>query len=191
MKKTLIALITGCISIATVINPAHAQGNNNVIAFTDTKTFMKSLRMLTFMDNAVDSTATGTAELKTTNAKALKDFRARFSQSMNESWYAMSDGYLSTFKIEGSVTRVYYNKKGHWQYTLKSYNEDKLPRDIRATVKRTYYDYAITLVQEVQASDDRVVYIVHLEDKSSFKNVIVSPDGEMTIMEEFQKDPVE
>jgi hypothetical protein len=186
MKKTLTTLAAGCISLICMANGVRAQGNNNVIAFTNSKTFMKSLRMLDLLDNPFDSTATIAADLKTVHVKAVKDFKARFTSVMDEKWYNVSDGYMSYFKSGNLGNWAFYNKKGQWQYTLKFYNEDKLPRDIRAIVKSTYFDYAITVVEEVETING-LAYIVHLEDKSVIKNIIISSDGEMRVMEEFQK----
>lgn len=184
MKKTLIALAALCTLIAAIANSVSAQGTNNVIAFTDTKAFTKSLGSLVVLDDSV--VATNLAELNTINTKAIKDFNSRFGTAVNERWYTSADGFFSYFTTDGNTNRVYYDKKGHWQGTLKFYSENKLPRDIRAAVKSTYYDYTITIVEEVQARDN-MVYIIHLEDAKSIKNLKVSKDGEIEVMEEFTK----
>jgi hypothetical protein len=185
MKKTLIALAAIYILFVAFSYSANAQGTNNVIAFTDTKAFTKSLNYLVFLDDSV--IATNSAELSAINAKAIKDFKKRFGNATNEQWYRIPDGFLSYFTTDGFSNRVLYDKKGHWEYTVKFYPEDKLPHDIRALVKSTYYDCAITVVEEIQAVDN-LVYIVHLEDKKSIKNLRVSQDGEMDVIEEITKE---
>jgi hypothetical protein len=52
-------------------------------------------------------------------------------------------------------------------------------------VKSTYYDCEITLVEEIN-SGTQVMYIVHLEDETTWKKVKVS-DGTMEILEDFNK----
>ncbi|HEV3250281.1 MAG TPA: hypothetical protein VGZ71_04975, partial [Puia sp.] len=102
-------------------------------------------------------------------------------------WFTIADGFISYFKSEDDISdRVFYNKKGNWTFTVKSYNEGKLPRDIRAIVKSSYYDYTITLVEEVEGIDN-LVYIIHMSDKTSIKNLRVTKDGEMDVLEEFTK----
>jgi hypothetical protein len=184
MKKTLIALAATYLFVAVSITGASAQGTNNVIAFTETKAFTKSLEFLVFLDDSI--IATNIADLNTINAKAVKDFKSRFGKAANEKWYRIPDGFVSYFTLDGFTNRALYDKKGRWHYTVKFYDESRLDHDIRALVKSTYYDCAITVVEEVQ-SEDNLVYIIHLEDKNSFKNVRVSKEGEMDVMEEFQK----
>jgi hypothetical protein len=82
---------------------------------------------------------------------------------------------------------VFYDKKGHWQYSLIFFGQDKLPRDVRAAVRSTYYDLNITLVEEVQTIDAKV-FIVHLEDKSNIKILKVNEQCEMEIMQELTKE---
>ena len=184
MKKTLIALAATYLFVAISMTSASAQGTNNVIAFTDTKAFTNSLEFLVFLDDSI--IATSVSDLSTINAKAVKDFNSRFGKAANEKWYRTPDGFLSYFTLDGTTNRVLYDKKGRWHYTVRFYDETKLDHNIRSIVKSTYYDYAITVIEEVQ-SDENLVYIIHLEDKDSFKNVRVSRDGEMDVLEEFQK----
>ena len=94
---------------------------------------------------------------------------------------------MSYFVKDGYGDRVFYDKKGRWQYSLIFFGEDKLPRDVRAAVRSTYYDMPITLVEEVQTTEARV-YIIHVEDKSSFKILKVNDECEMEIMQELSKE---
>ncbi len=184
MKKTLLALAALYISVTAFTYRSSAQGNNNVIAITGTKTFARSIQMIPFLDDSFSTAAA--ADLSAVNAKAIKDFASKFGQGLNEVWYKIPDGFVSNFKVDGFTNRVYYDTKGHWKYTVKSYGEKKLPRDIRSIVKSIYYDYSIKMVQEVQSSDN-LVYIIHQEDEKSIVNLRVSKDGEMDILEEFTK----
>ncbi|HEV3251512.1 MAG TPA: hypothetical protein VGZ71_11200, partial [Puia sp.] len=86
MKKGLFALLTGCISVLAIANNSNAQGNNNVIAFTDTKNFDKSLFTVIPLDNLVELNAVP-ADEKTVNKKALKDFQTRFNQVSGAQWF--------------------------------------------------------------------------------------------------------
>ncbi len=63
-----------------------------------------------------------------------------------------------------------------------------MPGDIRDIVKREYYDYEITSVQEIETIDSYGIptYIVHLEDNNNIKLIRVR-DGEMALYKEFKK----
>jgi hypothetical protein len=86
---------------------------------------------------------------------------------------------------DGAEHRVFYDKKGYWDATIKYYDEKKLPPDVRAIVKSTYYDYSITSVQEIQKGN-KIVYLVHMQDATTLKSVKVC-DGEMEVIAEFNK----
>ncbi len=55
-------------------------------------------------------------------------------------------------------------------YSILRYDETKLPKDVRATVKSTYYDYAITHVKEISLPD-KTVFLVYLHFNGSWKIV--------------------
>lgn len=62
------------------------------------------------------------------------------------------------------------------------------PKDVRASVKSIYYDYAITIVKEVnnKRNDLETVYFVHLKYNDTFKIIKVcdSELEEFTFKEE-------
>ncbi|MGI8952391.1 MAG: hypothetical protein ACR2FN_12510 [Chitinophagaceae bacterium] len=66
------------------------------------------------------------------------------------------------------------------------YDETKLPHDVRAQVKSTYYDYAITTVDEVHYQG-QIVYLVHMQDANTWKIIRVNSDGEMDVYQAFDK----
>ena len=101
-------------------------------------------------------------------------------------WFSDQNGFMSYFIKNGYGNRVFYDRKGHWQFSLILYAEDQLPVDLRASVKARYFDLAITLIEEVQTNDG-MVYIVHLEDKSNIKILRLSKDAEMEILQEMTK----
>lgn len=125
-------------------------------------------------------------DAKTINAKAVKDFQTRFTGETEAKWYSDKNGLVSYFVKDGYGDRVFYDKKGRWQYSLIYYDEYKLPRDIRSAVKSVYFDMSIKVVEEVQ-NNDGMAYIIYLEDKSSYKILNVTKDGEIQIMQELSK----
>ena len=70
--------------------------------------------------------------------------------------------------------------------SLILYGEDGLLRDIRAQIKSTYFDFAITLVEEVQTTDG-IEYVVYLKDKSTIRILKVDMDGDIEILHVIEK----
>ncbi len=54
------------------------------------------------------------------------------------------------------------------------------------SLKSQYYDYTITLVEEIETPMKPLVYVVHMEDSTTLKNVRVS-EKEMEVLEEYKK----
>ncbi|HUR12443.1 MAG TPA: hypothetical protein VM012_13795, partial [Flavitalea sp.] len=92
--------------------------------------------------------------------------------------------FISCF-IDGIRNRIAYDKKGNWHSTLRFYDEDAMPKDVRHLVKSNYYDYAINGVTEVKFNN-KLAYVISLEGKTDWKKVKVV-DGEMEVMEAFKK----
>ena len=185
MKKTLSVLAIGFISILVPSHQAKAQNSAGPVAFNDSKNFHSSIRHAVDFAKRV-SLLNDVHEEKDFNSKAIKDFQARFQKVNNATWFSDQDGFMSYFIKDGYGSRVLYDKKGQWQYSLILYAEDQLPGDLRAYVKSKFYDMTITLIEEVH-SNDGMAYIVHLEDKSNIRIVRLSNDAELEILLEITK----
>ena len=114
-------------------------------------------------------------------AKAHKNFSKTFKEAGNIAWFETGDGFKAQFTKDDIQTKVFYDLKGRWIANVRSYQEDKLPRDIRHRVKSKYYDYSIFLVQEVSI-EDNTAYLVKIEDKNSIKTIRIVNDE----MDEYQ-----
>ena len=113
--------------------------------------------------------------------KAVRSFRNTYLYVDNETWYKIPEGYRARFTEDGVLYLVTYNKKGKWMHTMRQYDETKLQRDVRAQVKSVFYDYNIVLIEEIEYFRKPLTYIIHMEDKVSFKNIIMS-EREMEII---------
>jgi hypothetical protein len=185
MKKILFALSIGLTSLAAISSCAYAQNAALPVAFNDTH-FKSSIRNMAALESPAYM-GTYVPDVKNINARAIKDFNGRFTDANNAMWFSDRNGFTTYFIKDGFGDRVFYDKKGHWEYSLIFYSEDKLPRDVRTSVKSTYFDMAITLVEEVQTTDAKV-YIVHLEDKSNIKILKVNDQGEYEILQDLSKE---
>jgi len=117
--------------------------------------------------------------------KAAREFWKRHGEGKDEKWYKFSAGYLAEF-LDGDIeTKTVFDKKGNWCYTLRQYTEKELPKDVRALVKSTYYDFSIGWVKEVSQFQS-LVYIVHIDNAPEWKDLIVR-DGEIEVSHEVLK----
>ncbi len=186
MKKFLILLIIGCISYPALAGSIYAQGNGDVVAFTNSKIFIKSVQAFAGLGSLPFLDSVNTSDLSKVSYGAIKDFKGRYTMASGEKWFAINGGFMAYFSQDGYNNRAYYDKKGRWQCSLTYYSEDKLPREIRAIVKSTYYDFTITVVEDVQTRVNGV-YLIYLEDKTSIKIVRVTRDGDMDVFKEITK----
>lgn len=120
------------------------------------------------------------------HARVIRDFVLRFEKVSSARLMPEKKGSTMYFIKDGFNNRAGYDANGRWLYSLVSYNEGKLPRDIRAVVKSAYYDDAITVVQEIQNINGRA-WFVHLEDETTVKIVKVTAEKDMETVDEFRK----
>jgi len=121
------------------------------------------------------------------HVKAVRDFLKRNKEAIHPEWMAVETGFVVKYTDRNnSNCRTVYNSRGGFSYTIRQCYENKMPRDVRALVKSQYYDYTITLVEEIEEWSKPLVYVVHLEDATTLKNVRVV-DREIDVLEEYKK----
>jgi hypothetical protein len=133
----------------------------------------------------VKSLQNGSGYLNTLSTKAARDFAERFPD-IEGKWFAAKNGFVVRFLKDSIACRAAYDTRGNWVYTISVYDEWKLPKNVRHTVKSTYYDYTITQVEQIERPNEPVVYLVHMYDAKHWMNVQVR-EGEMVVVEEFRK----
>ncbi|HEV8285685.1 MAG TPA: hypothetical protein VGQ09_15330 [Chitinophagaceae bacterium] len=94
--------------------------------------------------------------------------------------------FIAKYAFNDVSYRVGYDKNGNWLYTIRTYAENKLPRNVRLIAKRSYKDYHITLVEEIEQPSDSFTYIIHLEGKTAWINLRVC-NGEIDEWQKFNK----
>ena len=179
MKKTPI-LAAALLSAALISGHLSAQQSKSRVNLSATQSVNTSATA------SSGATLANAAAVSTISVRAIKDFRSRFTKVADEQWSQIDRGFCAYCTKDGIKTRVYYDLRGHWQASLKYCDESQLPHFIRDVVKRTYYDFAITFVNIIEVPDHKV-YLVHLEDKKTLKIVRVNEEGEMDVMNEFEK----
>jgi hypothetical protein len=179
MKKFILVFAATAIYTSISLN-SNAQKITPDLAF-NTKDVMDLVAAV----DAPHSEDNNSSILKEINPKAIKDFKKTFA-ARNKTWYKSGNSSIATFSLVEIKNLVAYDNKGKWQYTIRSYNEDKLAHNIRSIVKPVYYDYVITLVEEVRTAGG-IAYLVHMQDETTWKIVKISADGEMELFENLNK----
>ena len=173
MKKFL-PLVACCIFIITGIS-LHAQNTVKQQAFNDVA--MTAPR--TPAQNSM-------AAFRNIPIKAVRNFKNTWQHVDNETWYEIPGGYRARFIADRVLYHVTYTKNGKWLHTMRQYDETKLEKEIRAQVKSVYYDYQILLIEEIEQGLKPLIYIIHMEDPVSFKNIQIR-DREMEVITEINK----
>jgi hypothetical protein len=186
MKKSILVLAVGCVLAAALPGQVLAQGNKNDISFSGAQSIDAPVHVVPFTYHSLETADKASLEASTINVKAIKDFKDRFANAKDEKWYAVQGGLMTYFSLDGFGNRAFYDKKGHWLSSLKFFGEDKLPTDVRATVKSSYYDFSITVVELIEVPG-HFVYVIHLENAANIKIVRVSEEGEMDVLQEYTK----
>jgi hypothetical protein len=121
------------------------------------------------------------------NINARRDFIVKYKDVNNASWYYTEGGFVAKFTSGETATAVTYNSNGEWLYTIKSCDEKNMPKDVRAVVKRTYYDYYIVNVEEIKVPlKDNSIFLVYVQDATSIK-VLRVYDGEMEVLHDYTR----
>jgi len=180
MKKLLIST---CLVWLATITCVHAQAIKASMPIKQ-KNHPKDSAAVSGIPGKIVTTGNYLNEI---NTHATRDFIQRFNNPANVEWTKCGKGYIVTCTLAAIRSRVAYNAGGNWVYTIKYLTESQMPREVRALVKSSYYDYTITQVEEiVQQINTDPVYLVHMKDDHTWKNVLVG-NGEMVVMEEYDK----
>ena len=181
MKKTIIACFTGILLTWTITSVSYSQiPNSTVKPGASHEEFISTSEEINAAKNPNPVVSN---EIST---KAVKNFTKSYKNAPNAKWCKLKDGFVACFTCDGIKTSAFYNNRGNFEVQIRDYYEDKLPREIRHLVKSTYYDFSIYYINEFSA-DGIIVYLVKIEDKTSFKTIKVVAGGEMEVVEEYFK----
>ena len=114
--------------------------------------------------------------------KAMYNFGRMYSDVTNVSWTCYKDNIDRVyFETKGKAIRAGFNKKGHFLYSVSSYQEKMLRNDIWLLVKKKYYGKHIFGITEVNTLN-KTAYLIMLDDAASWLHIKVL-DGELTEVE--------
>ena len=125
--------------------------------------------------------------LNSISTKAVADFKQRYKKVDDEIWYTKTRGFVASFKKDGIYWIISYDQKGKWESCVKGYAEDKMIFEVRDIVKRTYYDYSISHVDEIETllSNGVPTYLVYIQFRNETKIIRVK-ENEMSIWKEMK-----
>jgi hypothetical protein len=177
MKKIIFTGLGITLPILAISLSSYGQAPKKELAFTKNSSSTET---------SVLKAADNTLNRSNVTSKARKSFVASYKGVSDEKWYNVSSDLVARFTRDGIGYQVYYDKKGNWTNTIRTYDESKLPTDVRQPVRSTYYDYNINLVQEVQTPLSPITYIIQLIGKSEIISLRMC-EGEMTVLKTLQK----
>ncbi|MEO6818669.1 MAG: hypothetical protein ABI266_10535 [Ginsengibacter sp.] len=165
MKHILFVFVAGLISALTPTNGAFAQTSNLLASKDLVNNYFK-------IGNAEVSNNPNIINLEMVNVKALKNFRKQYKVS-DEKWSQGINCITASYVLDSMNETVYFSEKGNWEASLKTYQEDIMPVEIRKMIKQQYYDYKIIVVSEIETFENKgnPVYLVTLEDANHIKEI--------------------
>ena len=173
MKKQFFHFKLGVVPLMLLFCSVNAQTARTVANSNNTPS-----KEVVFNNSGEELDLTETPINSGLSTKALKNFNKNFKESENAEWYQVGNTIKAQYKKDGVETNVFYTLKGNWLANIRTYNEDKMPGDIRHRVRSTYYDYSIFQVQEVTVRD-KTAYLVNLQDENFIKTIRIADNGEM------------
>jgi hypothetical protein len=187
MKNKFFACFTGTLLACTITGIAYTQklsgkANNDPDRYRDQiplEYIIPEPEQLTPSDDP------GFLYRNDINIKAVRNFMREYKKCASAKWFKLNNGFAVHFTMDGFDTKVYYDKKGNYEWMIRNYAESQLPREVRHLVKSHYYDFSIYHVTEV-SRNGKITYAVIIEDKTSRKTIKVV-DGEMEVMFEYSK----
>lgn len=117
--------------------------------------------------------------------RTREDFGKRYSAKNDATWLQLSNGFVATLKEASCMTRVVYKKHGRWQYSIKNYfDENLLPKYVRAQVKSIYYDFKIDFIQEIRVPGNEDIIYLFILVNDQYVQTLRLCNGEMSIIQQ-------
>lgn len=184
MKKFMMVLVSGVLVTTLATNLAIAQPGSDMSYVPKKKPSIFGAvdhsNPATMAEDNKAAVKSIEANLKTAkiNLKVTDHVQSNFSNVSDLSFYAEDKLIIGTFKMGQKSSRVVYDEKGNWMYSVTSYGENQLPENIRSLAKRNYGKFKIALVQEVRQGEVQL-YKIHLENATTLKQILVHNDDEI------------
>jgi hypothetical protein len=134
----------------------------------------------------VDADKMALASMKSVNARMFAHFQKNFRNASNIIVRPEADFTHISFKENGVSNKVQYSKKGKWMYSLRTYDESRLPDNIRSEVETSFPGYRVFgFVNEVDVLN-KTATLVMIENRDSWKRIRLL-DDQIEVYEEYRK----
>src|ERR1044072_9767931 len=131
MKKILLSSISGIcllISTATVVNGQIASSR------------LKPSGRFVVLNKSEPANVGGAGRV---SPSVIRSFLKTYKEVSGEKWIEVKEGFVVMFNYNNMDYQVAYDKKGNLLRTIRSFNEEKMPLNLRHIFKRHYSDYEI------------------------------------------------
>lgn len=174
MKKILFSSVAViCLLISTAVSVSGQIASNHV----------KPSGRFIVVNRSEQENSAGAGRV---SPSVIRSFLKTYKDVSDEKWIEVKEGFVAMFNYNDMDYQVAYDKKGNLLRTIRSFNEGKMPLDIRHIVKSNYYDYEINRVHEIETPLNPVTYMIQLVGKKEFINLGIC-DGEMEELQKFNK----
>ncbi len=120
------------------------------------------------------------------NAKVLKAFNESFTHAQNVVWNEGKGYYDVSFRQNDIQTRVRYDSKGNFIQSIRYYNEQQLPLNVLARLKKQYNGKKVFGVTEMTTTSE-IIYRIVLEDEKNWLIVHADAAGSIEEIEKYKK----
>ena len=122
----------------------------------------------------------------TINEKLLKAFQQTFPDATQVKWLEEPTGYQVTFMQNNILTKVEYDKEGHFVGSLRYYSEKNLPVTVIWALQKKFAGKTVWGVTE-HSSETGTEYYIKLVDDTNWYTVSCDADGNMQVVEKYKK----
>jgi len=136
-------------------------------------------------ENATDAN-NKSASVAGVNTAVTESFSKNFPGVSNVTMSKADKTTWGYFKQDDIPVRVSYNEKGKLLYTIRYYNGSQVLPSVQNALTREGFTLPITHVTEIKTRYS-TFNLVKMEDKNSIITVRVSPNAEVSVVEELNK----
>ena len=130
-------------------------------------------------------TISGTASKVTITRQVSQSFNHLFKGAELPVWYEANKNFIVNFILNNQKNKAEFTRGGRLLYLLVYGTEKEMPADVRAIVKRTYFDYDILSTIKINF-DGRTVWVINVQDANQ-AFVLRVEDDDMQIMNKFKR----
>ena len=126
------------------------------------------------------------ADSATISDKLLDAFQRTFPDAKQVKWLEEPTGYQVTFHQNDILTKVEYDRDGHFLSSLRYYSEKNLPVTVLCQLQKKYAGKKIWGVTE-ESTETSTDYYVKLVDDRNWYTIRCDGEGNMQVVEKYKK----